>query len=775
MAGARRDLSLRMSLAMEVRAQSPYELDATPFEASPDLKSASIFFEGVLKGDYSLAIVNRFLARHLIKAGLDLTLFTPEAGWRGDPMLAEMPDVASRCAPAYPAAGAFDIHLRNTWPPQADDMIGKRLNAYVCFAWEELEVPRRIVDHFNAHLDLVMVTSDFVKTSLRLSGVTVPIEVVGNGTDHIFDYQPAPLPPDLSKGASARLLHVSSCFPRKAADRLVEAFARRFSKQDGVELLIKTFDNPHNTIEVDVARAKAANPDCAPILVVKRSLPYPQLIELMRTSDLLVAPSRGEGFGLPLAESMLLGTPVVTTHYSGQKDFCNDGTAWLVDYRMANSRAHVSSSAAQWADPDLGSLERQMARALADQKGSRDRVARAKALLSEHFKWSDVARRVQQSLEIRLATGRASAAALDISVDLVSTWSQACGVATYSEHLFAASALRPTLKRVLARELKGDEIDESLTPADGPPVSRPWGYDHDGLARLNSLLTEGGSDVLWMQHHPGFFSAPDMVEVARALDRSQYRLKAVTLHNVKEALNNRPQDWLGSFDVVFVHTESDLDYIDPVWRSRASVIPHGILSHPTPAPAGDGAFTIGTFGFLYPHKNVPMLIEALWIARRVEPRLRLTLLCCNRNNSQSWMERARVESAIERLGLTDAVDADFRFLADSEIAERLSRCDLICFPYGDSTESATGAARIALSMDRPLLCSRSTVLEDVLPYSLVLTELSAKTLAEALIVLATDANILGLRDDERRRFVARNTYDAIAERHMRVLRSRLNA
>ncbi len=166
--------------------ESPYALDAKKF-LDFDLGNATFFFDGVFKGDYSLAIVNRYLARSLIQKGIDISVHPSEEGWSTDRMLNDMQDVRARCMSNYPTPKSFDVHLRNTWPPKADDMVGRRLNAYVCFAWEELAVPRDIVDHFNSYLDLIMVTANFVEKSLKHSGVTVPIAVVGNGTDHIVN------------------------------------------------------------------------------------------------------------------------------------------------------------------------------------------------------------------------------------------------------------------------------------------------------------------------------------------------------------------------------------------------------------------------------------------------------------------------------------------------------------------------------------------------------------------------------------------------------------
>lgn len=753
--------------------QSPYALDRARKMATL-LPGTKIFFDGAFKGDYSLAIVNRQLARSLMRQGFHLTLHSREEGLKLDPMLNGMPDVRSAFASNYPTTQDFDIHIRNIWPPRVDDMVGRRLNAYVSFAWEELEFPKNIVKDFNLHLDLVMVTANFVEQSLRHSGVTIPIAVVGNGTDHILEHQQSTAPTPEARSARSRILHVSSCFPRKGADLLVKAFSEAFTNSDNVELLIKTFDNPHNNIDIYVQRAREARPEAPPMTVLKTSMSNSELAELIRTSDLLVAPSRGEGFGLPLAEAILLDVPVVVTAYGGQLDFCNEQTAWLVKFHMAPSLAHVSTAGALWAEPDLASLGRQMHSALSDKAASKSKVARGQALLKTHFKWSDVARRVAQALQSRLETvdvSRLAEVPERISVDLVSTWNQVCGIASYSEHLFATPVLAPVLARVLAREIchSDEEVSASHPTA---AVTRPWGYDAAGIQQLKHALESGRSEVVWFQHHPGFFSNADMEQIADTLIHSSYRLKAVTLHNVRETLRDDGGAWLKCFDLLVVHTKNDAEML-AARGYVASVIPHGILSPMGLTPAKSNDFTVGTFGFLYPHKNVPLLVEAFALARTVEPRLRLKALNCTRKDPVSWKERVRVEALIDALGLSDAVETDFGYLEDRRILEKLGQCNLLIFPYGESSESATGAARIALAADRPLLCSQSSVLSDILPLSLVLARTDASTIADALITLAANPTLLHMRDRERKAFVTRYNYPAVAKQHLKLIASHL--
>ncbi|MEM6973284.1 MAG: glycosyltransferase [Pseudomonadota bacterium] len=788
---------------------SPYALDRARGSDDPlaALKGKRVFFDGVFLGDYSLAIVNRQLARALLAAGIDVSIYSDEEGLDSDPHLAAMPDVAAQRLAAPPARDSVDIHLRNTWPPRADDMIG-RLNAYVCFAWEESVVPSAMVKHFNAHLDLMLVTASFVEEAFRRSGLTVPMAVIGNGVDHLTqssDETPeagdtragqGTTPDGLGEIAKRRILHVSSCFPRKGADILARSFARGFTAADNVELVIKTFDNPHNTIARDVAAARKAHPDAAPIRVIKASLSDTALRAMIREADVLAAPSRGEGFGLPLAEAMMLGVPVVTTGYSGQTDFCSEETAFLIDYTLVASDAHVTAggiagSRSLWAEPDGDALAAALRRALEDRAEAQRRTAAGRRLLAEHFTWRRVAERLGLALASLGMRRPAECARAPAAIDLVSSWNQTCGIATYAAHLFATDALAPRLAHVHARLLDDDAAMIALR--DDLPVTRSWGYTGAALDRLAADIASGAAQgttdsptpcegvhhsagsgdggrtrVLWFQHHPGHFSDGDMARLVPAIAASPHATRLITLHNVRETLQ-KPAKWLAAFDAVIVHTEADRALIEKRNHAAAVVIPHGILPPPEARPPDPAHVTVGTFGFLYPHKNIPLLVEALARARMHAPMLRLRLLTCARGDRVSRRERARVEATIAALGVEDAVETDFRFLDEDRVRNRLAGCDILCFPYGPSSESATGAARIALSLNRPILCSDSAVLRDIHPIAMGLPSLTVEALAEALIVLAASPAIRALRERARRATVEAHGYDRIGARHARLI------
>jgi glycosyltransferase involved in cell wall biosynthesis len=195
---------------------------------------------------------------------------------------------------------------------------------------------------------------------------------------------------------------------------------------------------------------------------------------------------------------------------------------------------------------------------------------------------------------------------------------------------------------------------------------------------------------------------------------------------------------------------------------RPVVIPHGISSHRVGTAKGraKGSFSVGTFGFLMPHKNSELLIDAVERMRPYLPGIRLKLLNCCLPNRDSRLVRARIETMIEILGLDEVVTARFDFMEEEDIVQSLADCDLLVFPYAPSDEAATGAARLALTADRPLLCSTSGTLVGLHSVAHVIHRLDSQALAEVMLALYADPVVRQLHDAERREFAA--IYDKVA-------------
>ena len=58
-----------------------------------------------------------------------------------------------------------------------------------------------------------------------------------------------------------------------------------------------------------------------------RVLPYADALRLLQMADVLLVPSKTEGFCMPILEAQLLGTPVVSTRFGAMADFTRHGVA----------------------------------------------------------------------------------------------------------------------------------------------------------------------------------------------------------------------------------------------------------------------------------------------------------------------------------------------------------------------------------------------------------------------------------------------------------------
>jgi glycosyltransferase involved in cell wall biosynthesis len=108
-------------------------------------------------------------------------------------------------------------------------------------------------------------------------------------------------------------------------------FVGGLSQRKGLSYLFEAVEAFGDRVELTVVGRKVSE-DCEPLNTALNncckwipSLPHPQILELMRASDLFVFPSLFEGFGLVMTEAMSQGTPVIATERTAAPDMITDG------------------------------------------------------------------------------------------------------------------------------------------------------------------------------------------------------------------------------------------------------------------------------------------------------------------------------------------------------------------------------------------------------------------------------------------------------------------
>ncbi|MGH7119825.1 MAG: glycosyltransferase family 4 protein [Acetobacteraceae bacterium] len=153
--------------------------------------------------------------------------------------------------------------------------------------------------------------------------------------------------------------NLASSFVRKNPLAAIAAFRLAFGQRRDRMLLIKV-GNPRAETQ-DFAILENAVAGSSNIRLLTEVLSGPDNHALTQAADMVLSLHRSEGFGLVLAEAMLLGKPVVATGWSGNLDFMDDGSAALVGYRKIaarDPRGVFEAPGAVWAEPDVGEAAR---------------------------------------------------------------------------------------------------------------------------------------------------------------------------------------------------------------------------------------------------------------------------------------------------------------------------------------------------------------------------------------------------------------------------------
>ncbi len=268
-------------------------------------------------------------------------------------------------------------------------MATDRLIGY--FFWETETVPQRFHRVLNL-MDEIWCATEFVAGAFR-AVTNTPVNVTRQVVD-VSNAQPV-YRRDLGIQDEAFVVHCSfdanSTVVRKNPNGAIDAFKHAFGADPSAVLLLKIRNMAQvaglarsgDEHALGLLQRLVEHPD---IRVITEEGPYGYALGLIQLADCYLSLHRSEGFGYGVAEAMALGTPVVTTAYSGTMDLTDDRTAWLVPYSTRGilpGEYFFWEPDMVWADPDISAAAEALQRIRGgDQVQSRVNAARARV---DHF------------------------------------------------------------------------------------------------------------------------------------------------------------------------------------------------------------------------------------------------------------------------------------------------------------------------------------------------------------------------------------------------------
>jgi len=294
-----------------------------------------------------------------------------------------------------------DVTIRHAFPPNWTPP--ERGHWVHIQPWEYGTLPIAWVPPLRDHVDEIWAPSNYVKRVYERSGIPAEkIHVIPWGVEPDV-YHPGAPPLLVPTSRRFSFLFVGGTIPRKGFDLVLDGYLSEFTKDDDVCLVVKdvgtsTFYRYGNLREqVLQAIADDSTPD---IVYVERNMTEGQLASLYSACDCLVAPYRGEGFGLPILEAMACGLPAIVPVGGASDDFVTDATGYLLpahqvecqhDWRLCGVPTELSVK--------LSDVRTAMRQAFNNSKENSKKGELASEHVRDTFTWENTARLMIERIE----------------------------------------------------------------------------------------------------------------------------------------------------------------------------------------------------------------------------------------------------------------------------------------------------------------------------------------------------------------------------------------
>ena len=299
----------------------------------------------------------------------------------------------------------YAVNLIHLNPPDLPNALWN-LNPYAMrsrynigfWLWEQTELPAEWDSAFRL-VDEIWTPTEFVSKAVRRStdkpvctmpyGLQVPEIKPGCGRAFF----------GLPEGRFLFLVSYdgNSVTSRKNPEGAIRAYRKAFPSGSGqVGLVVKATNETPERLD----RLRMLLEDCQGFTILTENYSKEVFNSLIANVDAYVSLHRAEGFGLVMAEAMLLGIPVIATDWSGNTEFMNSEVACMVNAKLVELEEDWPPfrKGSRWAQPDEDQAAMWMRKLYEDETFREGLVQRASAYLEEGFSvW-----RAAESIKMRL-------------------------------------------------------------------------------------------------------------------------------------------------------------------------------------------------------------------------------------------------------------------------------------------------------------------------------------------------------------------------------------
>ncbi|MDH5646071.1 MAG: glycosyltransferase [Candidatus Heimdallarchaeota archaeon] len=200
----------------------------------------------------------------------------------------------------------------------------------------------------------IWTASEFIATQIR-KNTDVPVYVIPPPVLGPLDYNSLKKN-SRKKGEKCIFLFIFdflSVQRRKNPEDAINAFQTAFKNEDNTRLIIKSING--HLAEKELKNLEQIASRDKRIILINGYVPRSEIWELISESDCYISLHAAEGFGLTIAEAMIMEKPVIATAYSGNMDFMNNENSYPVLYnkKPINIVNSIYAENASWAEPDL--------------------------------------------------------------------------------------------------------------------------------------------------------------------------------------------------------------------------------------------------------------------------------------------------------------------------------------------------------------------------------------------------------------------------------------